>query len=128
MCAAAALRLSPNVGRTYYEIAACHEANGNLEASLRNVELAKRWFKSPCWQSIHGLTAAAPRCQSMLWMCRAFGVSSVEYGPDCWCRKLSVQFFYHGHGCFVVHVKGQHAANPTILLVLATAMYQSCRT
>lgn len=43
VCAAAALRLYPDLGRAHYELAACHEANGNLEASLRNVELAKRW-------------------------------------------------------------------------------------
>lgn len=41
MCAAAALRLSPTLGRAYYELAACHEAIGNMEAALRNAELAK---------------------------------------------------------------------------------------
>lgn len=41
VCAAAALRLSPTLGRAYYELAACHEAIGNMEAALRNAELAK---------------------------------------------------------------------------------------
>ncbi|BDA50285.1 probable DDB1- and CUL4-associated factor 6 [Coccomyxa sp. Obi] len=54
VCAAAALRLSPQLGRAHYELAACHEANGNLEASLRNVELAKRL----CWsQELEDLEA-----------------------------------------------------------------------
>ncbi len=43
MCAAAALRLSPRLGRAFFELAACHEASGNYDAALRDVELAKGW-------------------------------------------------------------------------------------
>lgn len=41
MCAAAALRLSPRLGRAFFELAACHEASGNYDAALRDAELAK---------------------------------------------------------------------------------------
>ncbi|KAK9903580.1 hypothetical protein WJX75_009241 [Coccomyxa subellipsoidea] len=45
VCAAAALRLSPRLGRAFFELAACHEASGNYDAALRDAELAK----GLCW-------------------------------------------------------------------------------
>jgi hypothetical protein len=40
--ASTATRMVPSLGRGYYEIAACHEALGALDAAAANLELAKR--------------------------------------------------------------------------------------